>query len=56
MEETEILLRKGLKSGLVFAPEAFNEDDVKKQFEKLQVKTVEDSAFFTPFKNVHTKN
>ena len=50
--ETEDLLRKGIRSGLMLSKEAFEHYGVEKEFKKLQVTNVEKSEFYKPFSNV----
>ena len=52
LKDAEILLRQGLLSGITFSKESLALNEMKKQFDKIQVNDVAKSKFFQPFKKV----
>ena len=56
LEDTERLLRLGIEVGLTYYSDTFANGQVKNQFDSIQVETIEDAAFFKPFKSVPTED
>ena len=56
LEDTERLLRLGIEAGLTYYIDTFANGQVKNQFDSIQVETIEDAAFFKPFKSVPTED